>query len=63
MFTFLQGDFNLDLNQIMLGNLVSSDPAPYKSHFEIPTYNTEDIQRILDECELSWFYDDTLRLS
>ena len=57
----LQGDFNMDLNQITLGNIAMPDPSPYKSHFELPNYNTDDIQKILDESELSGLFIDTLR--
>ena len=59
--SLFQGDFNMDLNQITLGNMTMADPGPLKSHFEIPSYNMDEIQRILDECELSWLYNDTLR--
>ena len=51
----------MDLNQITLGSVAMADPGPQKSHFEIPNYNMEDIQKIMDEAELSWLYDASLR--
>jgi len=58
-----QGEFNIDLNQITLGDTFGlADPYRSKSHFELPDFNTDEIQNIFDQSDSSWLNDDVLRL-
>ena len=58
---FFQGEYNADLNRIIFGNTDWSDPCRYESHFEFPNYGMDEIQKIIDESELTWLCDDSTR--
>ena len=58
-----QSDFHIDLNQITLGDGFGlADPFRYQSHFELPDFNTDEIQNLFDQSDSSWLNDDILRL-